>query len=140
MGLLIAAIDESAAAGPVLAAARDVAQLIGDEFVAFTVCEDGPRSTTTDLATAHDVALEVCRGDPITEITAAAARPEVDGLVVGSRGLPPARHAVGHTALALIQALDKPVVVVPPTASAQPGRVHRVLVPLDGDPPSLMPP
>lgn len=132
MGLLIAAIDESAAARPVLATALEIAQLIGDRLVALTVCDDRPRQTTTDVAAACDVALHVCRGDPIAEITAAAAGDDVDGVVVGSRGLPSARRAVGHTALALIQALDKPVVVVPPTANAEPGHLHRLLVPLDG--------
>lgn len=132
MGVLIAAIDESAAARPVLATARALAQLIGDTVVALTVCDECPKQTTTEVAAAHDVALEVCTGDPITEITAAAARAHIDAVVVGSRGLPSARHAVGHTALALIQALDKPVVVVPPTATTEPGSLRRALVPLDG--------
>ena len=132
MDQLIAAIDDSAAAGPVLVTARLVAQLFGDSLVALHVNGDGGGRTAADAAAALDVTLRVRHGDAVAEIAAAASAENVRAVVVGSRGLPNAGRAVGSTALALIQTIDKPVIVVPPTAQARSGRLHRLLVPLDG--------
>ena len=123
MDQLIAAIDDSAAAGPVLVTARLVAQLFGDSLVALHVNGDGGGRTAADAAAALDVTLRVRHGDAVAEIAAAASAENVRGVVVGSRGLPNAGRAVGSTALALIQTIDKPVIVVPPTAQSRSGRL-----------------
>jgi len=132
MGECIAAIDESASARPVLVAAIECARLFGDEVVALTVREDGRGPITVDTAAALGVPLRVRRGKAVPEIVDTAEAAEVTAVVVGSRGLPSTRRPVGSTALALIQTLAKPVVVVPPTTRIEPARVRRVLVPLDG--------
>jgi hypothetical protein len=130
---LIAAIDDSAAAYPVLVAGRLVAQLFGDSLVALHVSDDVAGHTATAAAVDLDVPLRVRHGDAVSEIVAAAREASVQGVVVGSRGVPAARRAIGSTALALIQMLDKPVIVVPPTVHVPPStRLHRLLVPLDG--------
>jgi len=46
--------------------------------------------------------------------------------------LPTSHRPIGSTALAVIQAVAKPVVVVPPNARIDTARRHRLLVPLDG--------
>ncbi len=132
MDTLIAAIDESAAARAVVTAGLEIARLFGDELVVLTVCDDGPGRTSTEVTNAFGLPLQVRHGRAVSEIVAAAEAPDVRGVVLGTRGLPSAKRAVGSTALELIQTLDKPVVVVPPTALVDTGRVHRLLVPLDG--------
>jgi nucleotide-binding universal stress UspA family protein len=132
MDQLIAAVDESAAARPVLAAAAEIAPLFGDVLSAVHVCDGTPGRTVTELCNSLDVPLHVRHGDPVIEIRSAAAGDDVRGVVLGSRGLPAAARAIGSTALELIQQLAKPVVVVPPTAVVQTGRLHRLLIPLDG--------
>ena len=97
MDQLIAAIDDSAAAGPVLVTARLVAQLFGDSLVALHVPDDGGGHTAADAAAALDVTLRVRHGDAVAEIAAAASAENVRGVVVGSRGLPNAGRAVGST-------------------------------------------
>jgi nucleotide-binding universal stress UspA family protein len=129
---LIAAIDGSAAGRPVLVAAREIARLFGDELYALHVAEDHVGRTVSDLAASLDVPLRTRRGEPVPQILAAVASGDVRGVVLGSRGLPTSPRAIGGTALALIQTLEIPVVVVPPTATIVPGRLHRLLVPLDG--------
>jgi nucleotide-binding universal stress UspA family protein len=132
MNQLIAAIDDSAAARPVLMAASRVAQLFGDSLFALHVSDDVAGHTASDVAAALDIPLRVRHGEAVSEIASAASAAAVRGVVVGSRGLPNAGRAIGGTALALIQTLDKTVVVVPPTVTARSDRLHRLLVPLDG--------
>ena len=91
MDQLVAAINDSAAARPVLTAAREIAPMFGDELVALTVCDDGPGATSVDLTTEFGVPLYVRHGQPIVEIAAAARSGEVRGIVVGSRALPTSR-------------------------------------------------
>jgi nucleotide-binding universal stress UspA family protein len=129
---IIAAIDDSAAARPVLRVARLVAALFGDALTALYVTDGPEASTATGVAAALDVPLRVRHGEAVEEIAAAATEPGVRAVVVGRRGLPGTRRAVGSTALALIQSLDKPVVVVPPGARTPPDRLRHLLVPLDG--------
>ena len=126
MNQLIAAIDDSAAARPVLMAARRIAQLFGDSLFALHISDDVAGHTAADVATALDIPLRVRHGEAVREIASAASAAAVRGVVVGSRGLPNAGRAIGGTALALIQTLDKTVIVVPPTATARSDRLHRL--------------
>jgi nucleotide-binding universal stress UspA family protein len=139
MSTVIAAIDSSLAARPVLAMARTVAPLFGAGIVAVHVVEDpdGPSPAGrghTAQAEADDagIALRWLRGDAVRELSAAVADDEVVALVIGAH-----RHAVGgragHLPLALASCTDKPVIVVHPTATP-PEQLRRVLVAIEGRP------
>jgi nucleotide-binding universal stress UspA family protein len=130
MTKVIAAIDNNSAARPVLATARAVANLVHAELEAVHVLEDGAR-TARLAAEAAGVPLRTVSGPELASLIDAAEQEDVAAVVAGARGTPGGRRPAGHVALALIQALHKPVVVVPPQASAPP-RLARILVPLDG--------
>lgn len=132
MSELVAAIDDSAAARPVLLAAREIARMFGDSLEALYVQQDEAGRTAKDLATALDVPLTVRRGDPLTEILAAASADDVRGIVVGARRFPSGARPASRVALEVIRSCQKPVIVVPPTATVRTGGTHRLLVPLDG--------
>jgi nucleotide-binding universal stress UspA family protein len=56
---------------------------------------------------------------------------DVVALVLGARRTPAGARPVGGTAFEVMRALPKPLAIVPPDAST-PGRLRRVLVPLEG--------
>jgi nucleotide-binding universal stress UspA family protein len=129
---VIAAIDNSAAASPVLAAARAVADLFGAELEAVHVRE-GAFAAASAAARAADVPLHIREGGTADELRAAMLAPKVDGIVIGARGTPAGRRPVGSTALELITSTPKPVVVVPPDLRL-PATIDSILVPLDASP------
>jgi nucleotide-binding universal stress UspA family protein len=130
MSKVLAAIDNSAAAGPVLSAAIAVAELVGADVEAVHAREDGYR---TARAAAH------VAGVPLRETTTrglrglrqAAEGADVAQVVLGARSTHVGRRPAGHVALELARTLRKPLVVVPPDA-AMPVALRRILVPLDG--------
>jgi nucleotide-binding universal stress UspA family protein len=130
MQRIIAAIDESAAAHPTLATARLLAELFDAEVVAIHVTQGTPSQTVVASAASAGVPLEVHTGDPIAEIARVSSNADTSALVLGSRRLPASHHLVGTTALALIESVAVPVVVVPPQAHEL--SLHRLLVPLEG--------
>ena len=134
MTVVLAAIDNSAAARPVLSTAKAVARLTGADPLAIHVREDG---MATARAAANSAGMELNVAElPVGEALAtAAARPEVIAMVVGARATPGGRRPAGHTAVELITAADKPLVVVPPFPRA-PEPIQRILVALDGTPAS----
>lgn len=127
---VIAAVDNSAAAAPVIATAVRVAELYDATLLALHVREDGVEAAAA-AARAAGVELETATGSPAEALVAAARQPAVRSLVLGARGTPGGRRPVGSTALDLITSVGKPVVIVPPDI-AHPGRIDSVLVPLDG--------
>jgi nucleotide-binding universal stress UspA family protein len=130
MTRIIAAIDNSAAARPVLLMAQAVAFTLAGELDLIHVVEDGAE-TSRALAETAGVALRVLSGDPVAQLTQAVAEEDVVALVLGARhGLGGPRPA-GHLALLLAGRTDKPVVVVPPDAQP-PERLRRVLVAMEG--------
>lgn len=130
MTTVLAAVDNSAAATPVLAAALRVAELYGAEAEAIHVREDSTASVER-AARALSVPLLVVDDGTSRRLVAAARDPDVVAVVVGARRAIHGRRPAGHVALSLIVALAKPVVVVPPLAvDTRP--FERVLVPLDG--------
>jgi hypothetical protein len=53
--------------------------------------------------------------------------------VIGARATPAGRRPAGRTALDVLEAANKPIVVVPPEATGHASRpLHRVLLPLEG--------
>lgn len=132
MSCILAAIDDSAAAQPVLATAVALAPAFGATVTAVHVAEE-VGDTAKSTAAQFSVPVLVRSGDPFEVITTLAADPEVVAVVVGTRGLPGGRRPAGHLALALADRLRKPVVMVPPDARP-PAPVRTVLVAMEGSP------
>jgi nucleotide-binding universal stress UspA family protein len=130
MRKILAAIDTSAAATPVLATAFALAKLYHAEVEGLHLEQD-QRGTVRALAEAAGVKLRTVHGSsPSQLVEAADADDDVAAMVVGARGLPLGPRPVGATARALLTATKKPLVIVPPQALT--GDIERVLVPLDG--------
>jgi nucleotide-binding universal stress UspA family protein len=131
MRTIIAAVDDSIAASPVLATALSIAPLFDDATVkALHVAEDSTeRSTARATAEAHGVPLVGMTGNAVDELLRAAQARDVVAVVVGSRNR--SRGCLGHLPLALAGRLDIPVVVVPPE-TPPPEEVRRVLIAMEG--------
>ena len=130
MSKVIAAIDSSAAARPVLGAAAAISELMQAELVALHVREDDDPAPRAQ-ARAAGVTLQTVAGPTVAGIVEAARPDDVVAVVVGVRGTPAGRRPAGRTALEVMTALEKPLVVVPQSA-AHPENLRRILVPLDG--------
>jgi nucleotide-binding universal stress UspA family protein len=130
MSPVLAALDNSVAAGPVLAAAQAYARLLGASVEAVHVRTDGER-TARLAAEAAGVALTELDGDPVKQLVRAGSKEDVVCIVLGARATPGGARPAGATALAVAAELPKPVLLVPPDAP-RPGRLDRVLVPLEG--------
>jgi nucleotide-binding universal stress UspA family protein len=128
MSTVLAAIDNSAAAGSVLATAETIARRLGWRLEALHVREDGDVGART-AAEAQGVDLTEVEGSPTETIGDIAGAEEIVALVVGARSFA-AADVLGGTAATLVTALDKPVVVVPPEVPPI-QTLSRILVPLD---------
>jgi nucleotide-binding universal stress UspA family protein len=131
MRKVIAALDNSLAAGSVVATATDLARLFDAHVEAVHVGEDGDR-IAAEAAAVAGLQLRALDGETVPALVRAAEDHATVALVVGTRSLPLAGRPIGATALEVITSLLKPVVVVPPSAAAQAGAIERVLVPLEG--------
>jgi nucleotide-binding universal stress UspA family protein len=131
MTRVIAAIDSSPAARPVLAMAQAVAPFFGADVEAVHVLDGGVQTAESEADHAG-VRLRWLEGDPLEQIAAATAEHDVVALVIGAHGHPVGRHT-GHLALAAATATDKPVIVVQPWATP-PETLRRVLVAIEGTP------
>jgi nucleotide-binding universal stress UspA family protein len=129
MTKVIAAIDLSVAARPVLATARALAVLLGAEVEALYVGGDADRMPTSE-AEAVGLDLRTEPGPVVERLIEVGTEDDVVALVLGARGTPLVRRPLGSTAIAVATSLPKPVVVVPPDAR-DPKKLRRVLVPLE---------
>jgi nucleotide-binding universal stress UspA family protein len=129
MTRILAAIDASPAAGPVLQVARLFGDLLAASPEAIEV-ESRASVSVREIAEYAGVPLRVLPGVAEQVILREAAADDVALTVIGARGLPSGRHPAGHVALHVIQKSKKPVVVVPPSVCAP--KLDRVLIPLDG--------
>jgi nucleotide-binding universal stress UspA family protein len=130
MSRVLAAVDSSAAARPVLGAAPALAELFGAGVEAIHVREDGTEVPEAE-ARAQGIDLRILSGQTIPALVEAAALEDVVAVVLGIRGTPGGRRPAGHVALAVITAVPKPLAVVPPETPT-PLAIGRALVPLDG--------
>jgi hypothetical protein len=113
---VIAAIDNSLAAQPVLAAAKLIAPLLDAVPLAVHVSE-GPAETAEAVAGAEGVALTtIAHRAPVEAVCEALDEPQVVMGVLGSRSARGGQTPAGHTALAVLQRVAKPVLIVSPTA------------------------
>ncbi|HEU0245905.1 MAG TPA: universal stress protein [Gaiellaceae bacterium] len=127
---ILGAIDNSAAARPVLAVASALADLLAVEVEALHARENGEHNARA-AAAAAGVPLRSTTKPVVAALVEAGRLPEVVCLVLGARGVDAGRRPAGHVALELVLALPKPVVVVPPNAPMR-GELRRILVPLNG--------
>jgi nucleotide-binding universal stress UspA family protein len=132
MSTLLAALDNSAAARPVLNVALLLAKLLGATVEALHVKEDGD-ATARAVAEAANVRIRTLKDPTVPSLVQAAQAEQVIGLVLGARGMPMGPRPAGRTALGVIERVGKPVVVVPPELPAL-YRLKAVLVPLDATP------
>lgn len=128
---ILAAIDDSAAARPVLDVARRLGALLDEQVEGVHVQEDGSGESAAAIADGARIPLQMRSG-----AVAGALRSEVrargaSALVVGTRGLPAGASPAGHIALDMVQSVDCTIVVVPPDATDRP--LRRVLVAVEGD-------
>ncbi|GAA1798723.1 universal stress protein [Planosporangium flavigriseum] len=130
MRQVLAALDRSPAAKPVLAAARALAAFLGVQVTALHVRCDGsevPRRLAADAG----VPLRVIDGDVVARLVEAAEADEVAVLVIGARRIPTDPRPLGATAVTVATTVTKPVLVVPPQADPHVSYT-RVLAPLEG--------
>jgi nucleotide-binding universal stress UspA family protein len=139
MRTVLAALDTTAAARPVLETALGLAELTGATVKAVHI-RDGPPETPEWLSAHSSVPLQVLDGPVEASLLAALADPATILGVFGARALPGGRRPVGRTALHVLQRVNKPIAVVPPEAfGICPRPFHRLLVPLDGSEQSSRP-
>ena len=129
MTRVIAALDDSLAARPVVAAATELAQLLGSEVEALHVGANGD-GVAANAAAAAGLKLRTCVGPTVARLVEAGSAEDVVAMVVGSRGIPGRARPIGATALEVLAALPKPVLVVPPETAE--GPLRKLLVPLEG--------
>jgi Universal stress protein family len=130
MNKVIAALDASLAAQPVLQSAIALGEALGAEVEALHVTANGDRVPRITAVEQH-VELRVEHGPVAGVLIDAAQAEDVRALVLGARGSRLSREPLGSTALAVATSISKPVLVVPPDAS-HPEALRRVLVPLEG--------
>jgi nucleotide-binding universal stress UspA family protein len=136
---VLAALDTSAAARPVLETALGLAELTGATVEAVHI-RDGPVDTPEGLTTHEDVPLQVLHGPVHASLLAAVAQPAAILAVVGARATPGGRRPVGRTALGVLEHTNKPIAVVPPEAvGISPRPFRRLLIPLEGSEQSSRP-
>ena len=129
MKTVVAAVDNSLAGTPVLAAARALASLLEAEVEAVHVGTNGGR-TAHNTAEAARVPLRTVPGPVVERLVEAGEAEDVVALALGARATPSGRRPLGGTASAVATALGKPVIVVSPDAQVA-DSFRRVLVPLE---------
>jgi hypothetical protein len=114
MSIVIAALDNSAAAEPVVATAIRLAELYSAETRAVHVREDGDEPAT-GAAKAANLELESVSGPPVDRLIAAAREPAMRAIVAmgWSQDLDAGRAAVVREALARSPV---PILLLPVTA------------------------
>jgi nucleotide-binding universal stress UspA family protein len=133
LSVLVAAIDDSAVAQHVLAAALALAPYWNANVVAVHV-GDGTGRNARAAARRAGVPLESPSGDAVAHLLEYTRDDSVVALVVGARGRPGGRMPAGHVAQELLRQCAKPVVVVPPDMEGT-WALRRVVVALEGDAP-----
>ena len=129
MATVLAALDNSLAANPVLVAGRALARALGVRVEAIHVLDER-LDAAESAARAAGVPLRLDSGPVVERLVAAGEAEDVAAMVIGARGTVASDHTLGSTALAVVTSLRTPVVVVPPAAEVAP-RLRRALVPLE---------
>jgi len=133
MSTVLAALDATAAARPVLETALRIGRLTGAgvEVVHVRTAPTESVETPESLAARSRVPFKVLEGTAGAALVAAVAAPEVLVAVIGARSTPGGRRPIGRTASHILRHVGKPMVVVPPEVVAS-RRIRHLLVPLEG--------
>jgi nucleotide-binding universal stress UspA family protein len=129
---VIAAIDNSAAAKPVLSVAAAVARLFHAKLEAIHTQQMTDAVAARAAAESAGVRPRLITGPTVRTIVEEARLPDVVAVVLGTRGTPGGRRPAGHIATEVATSVSKPVVVVPPDCVC-PVQLRRLLVPLEPD-------
>ena len=129
MTTIIAAIDNSLAAGPVLTARLALAPALGADVEAICVADDGGLTAQASADT-MGIPFRHLTGDARQRICEQAARPEVVAVAMGARARIGGRRT-GHLVPQIADAISKPVLVVPPEAEPI-ASVHTVVIAMEG--------
>jgi nucleotide-binding universal stress UspA family protein len=133
MSRVLAAIDATPAAIPVLSVASALADVLGSTVDAIHVRE-GPWQPAREAADAVGVPLTVLSGPVPERLSDELHKPGVAAIVIGAHAIRTGRRArdaaTGHIATYVATSTPHPVVVVPP-ACPRPFRLGRILVPLE---------
>jgi nucleotide-binding universal stress UspA family protein len=129
---LLAALDNSTAALPVVGTACAIAEMLDAKVEALHVVEDGADDLARAAANASLIPYWRTGGEPSHELLAAADDPDVLALTLATRDLDHSDVFVGNVTRRLITEAPRPIVVVPPGEDA-PAHIDRVLVALDRD-------
>ena len=130
MSTILATLDSTAAARPVLETALRFAETTGAHVEAVHVT-NGAQDTPATLAKRRSVPFRLIEGPVGRALLREIARPEINAAVMGARATTGGRRPVGSTTMHIIEKVSKPVVVVPPELVA-PRALTKALVPLDG--------
>jgi|HigsolmetaAR201D_1030396.scaffolds.fasta_scaffold09615_2 hypothetical protein len=133
MSTVLAAVDASPAARPVVEAAIRFGELT-DSPVEMVHVVEADAEVPRWLAAQFDLQLRLLEGPVDAALAEAVAEQRVGAAVVGARSTPGGKRPVGHAAFGLLASTTKPVVVVPPEAPL--GVEHhyrRLLLPIEGD-------
>ena len=133
MSVVLAALDTTPAARLVLERAIQMGRLTGSRVEALHI-RTGPMEsldTLELLAARGNVPFRVLEGPVKRALLSALSAPDVVAAVIGARSTTGGRRPVGRIALAIIEHLDKPVLVVPPEVEAL-GDFRCLLLPLEG--------
>jgi nucleotide-binding universal stress UspA family protein len=126
---VLAALNETAAARPVLEAAQEIARLFAAEVAAVHVVQDGVEGVR-ELARVAHVPLMELEGPPGVQLAQALEDDDALALVVGTARADGTRE-IGSTVLEVVTTAQKPVFAIPPELPAG-FAIHRLLVPLEG--------
>jgi nucleotide-binding universal stress UspA family protein len=128
---VLAAIDQTAAARPVLTASYEFARMFSAEVLAVHVAQDGVERVR-EFAAAHGVPLLEREGPAAATLARTVDDDEnAVALVVGTRARAHGEREIGSTALEVVTSAHKPVFATPPDLVAH-FAIRRVLVPLEG--------
>jgi hypothetical protein len=131
MSVVLAFLDSTGTARAVLDTAVYVGELSTSAVEPLHV-RDGGLETPETLAARAGLSLRVLDPPPGPALVAALSDRRARTAAIGARSTPGGRQPVGATAQYVLERALKPVFVVPPEVPA-PHRMHRALVPLEGD-------
>jgi nucleotide-binding universal stress UspA family protein len=133
MSIVLAALDTTAAACPVLGTALGIGELTASSVEVVHVRSDPSESCETpkSLAGRYKVPFELMEGEVEPMLLAAIEAPKTIAAVIGARSTPGGQRPAGHTARYILEHTNKPIVVVPPDTTAR-HSLRRLLVPLEG--------
>lgn len=129
--MILAAVDDSAVARPVLETALRLAALLGAHVEAVHVGAAGSGGTAAAAADALHVPLRIRDGDVVAGLAAEVRERDAIALVIGARDLSADASPTGRTAFDIVQSLECTIVVVPSDAVDRP--LRSVLVAVEGD-------